>query len=42
MDLSSTKEIKKGNCKNCGKYKYYTREYRSKKKTEKQRPNQEF
>jgi len=35
IDLSSTKEIKKGNCRNCGKYKYYIREYKSKKKIKK-------
>ena len=23
IDLSGTKEIKKGTCQNCGKYKYY-------------------
>jgi len=33
MDLSGTKEIKKGNCRNYSKYKYYIKEYRSKKKT---------
>jgi len=33
MDLSGTKEVKKGNYRNCGKYKYYIKEYRSKKKT---------
>jgi len=35
MDLSGTKEAKKGNCRKCGKYRYYTREYKNKKKTEK-------
>jgi len=35
MDLSGTKEIKKGNCRNYGKYRYYIRECRSKKKTKK-------
>jgi len=33
MDLSGIKEIKKGNCRNYGKYKYYIKEYRNKKKT---------
>jgi len=33
MDLSGTKEAKKGNCRNCGKYKHYIKEYKSKKKT---------
>jgi len=33
MDLSGTKEIKKENYKNYGKYRYYIKEYRSKKKT---------
>jgi len=33
IDLSGTKEMKKGNCRNCRKNKYYIREYRSKKKT---------
>ena len=33
IDLSSTKEIKKRNYRNCGKYKYYIKECRSKKKT---------
>jgi len=35
MDLSGTKEIKKGNYRNCEKYRYYIREYRSKKKIKK-------
>jgi len=35
MDLSGAKKIKKGNCRNCGKYKYYIRECRSKKKIKK-------
>jgi len=34
IDLSGTKEIKKGNYRNCGKYKHYIRECRSKKKIE--------
>jgi len=33
MDLSGTKEAKKGNCRKCKKYRYYVKEYRSKKKT---------
>jgi len=33
MDLSGIKEIKKRNYRNCGKYKYYIKEYKSKKKT---------
>jgi len=33
MDLSGTKEAKRGNCRKCGKYRYYVKEYRSKKKT---------
>jgi len=32
MDLSGTKEAKKENYKKCGKYGYYIRECRSKKK----------
>jgi len=34
MDLSGIKEAKKGNCRKYKKYRYYIREYRSKKKTE--------
>jgi len=34
MDLSGTKEAKKGNYRKCGKYRYYIKECRSKKKTE--------
>jgi len=34
MDLSGTKEAKRGNCRKYGKYKYYIKECRSKKKTE--------
>jgi len=34
MDLSGTKEAKKGNCRKCGKYKHYIKECRSKRKTE--------
>jgi len=33
MDLSGTKEVKKENYRKCGKYRYYIKEYRSKKKT---------
>jgi len=33
INLSGTKEIKKGNCRNYRKHKYYIRECRSKKKT---------
>jgi len=33
MDLSGTKEVKKGNYKKYRKYRYYIRDYRSKKKT---------
>jgi len=33
MDLSGTKEIRKGNYRNCRKYRYYIRECRSKRKT---------
>jgi len=39
MDLSGTREIKKENYRNYGKYKYYTRECRSKKKTEEKKLN---
>jgi len=42
MDLSGTKEAKKGNCRNCRKYRHYIREYKSKKKTEEKRLNQGF
>jgi len=34
MDLSGTREAKKGNCRNYRKYRYYIKECRSKKKTE--------
>jgi len=40
MDLSGTKEAKKGNCRKYRKYKYYIKKYRSKKKTKEQRLNQ--
>jgi len=33
MDLSGTKEARKGNCRKCGKYGHYIRECRGKKKT---------
>ena len=39
MDLSGTKETKKGNYKKCRKYRYYIKEYRSKRKTKEQRLN---
>jgi len=39
MDLSGTKEAKKGNCRKCGKNGHYIRECRVKKKTEEQRLN---
>jgi len=34
IDLSGTKETKKGNYRKYGKYRYYVKECRSKKKTE--------
>jgi len=33
IDLSGTKEIKKGNYRNYRKYRYYIKEYKSKRKT---------
>jgi len=41
MDLSGTKEARKENYRKYGKYRYYIKEYKSKKKTEEQRLNQE-
>jgi len=38
MDLSGTKEKKKGTYRNCGKLGHYIREYRS--RLREQRPNQ--
>jgi len=39
MDLSGTKEAKKGSCKKYGKYRHYIKEYRGKKKTKEQKLN---
>jgi len=33
INLSGTKEMKKGNYRNYNKYRYYIKEYKSKKKT---------
>ena len=42
MDLSGTKEVKKGTCKNCKKPRHYIKDYKSKKKPKGQRLNQGF
>jgi len=39
MDLSGIKEVKKGNCRKYGKYKYYIKNCRSKRKTKEQKLN---